>query len=160
MERSRDKVIAVRTVAASGLCRLQNPIDPDEEVISRIAENIRHEQNSSVRVAYASEIMVHPITSPAIIETLRDEDITVRIARLKNLEEHATIQVLSMDLRLAIVHCLEDRNEVIVKAAEAVIIRNWASNNSLLVLLSLLEVEDNEITVMIFIFVNSRESSF
>lgn len=149
MERSRDKVIAVRSAAASGLCRLQNSIDPDEEVLSYIAVNIRCERNSSIRQLYASSIMLHAITMTSIIETLRDEELFIRVAMLKNLEEHSLLQQMSVELRRAVIHCLEDRNSVIVQAAESVIIKNWASKNSLLLILSLIEIESDELAVML-----------
>lgn len=147
IERSRDKVISVRNAAACGLCRLQNSIDPDEEVLSQIAINIRHDTNATIRRMYASEILVHTITMKAIIETLKDEEISIRIAMLQNLQDHALIEQLSTELRHAVIHCLEDRNEVIVKAAENVIIKNWCSKNSILLLLSLLDMEKEEVTV-------------
>ena len=147
IERSHDKVIAVRNAATYGLCRLQNAIDPDKEILSQIAINIRHESNATIRLMYASEIMVHSITMNAIMDTLRDEELSIRVAMLKNLETHTLIEQLSIELRCAIIHCLEDRNEVIVKAAENVIIKNWCTKNSILLLLSLIDLEDDEMTV-------------
>ena len=153
MERSRDKIIAVRNAAALGLCRLQNSIDPDEEVLSYISVNIRCERNITIRQIYASSIMLHAITMASIIETLRDEELFIRVAMLKNLEEHSLIQQMSVELRRAVIHCLEDRNSVIVKAAESVIIKNWASKNSLFLILSLLEIEKDELAVCIDSFI-------
>ena len=75
IERSRDKTIAVRSAAATGLCRLQNPLEPDEEILKLIAENIRCEANVSIRLVYASNIMIHALTTKAIIDTLRDEEL-------------------------------------------------------------------------------------
>lgn len=147
MERSRDKVIAVRSAAATGLCRLQNSLDPDTDVLSFISINLRCERTPAIRQIYASQVMIHPLTLPSIIETLRDEELSIRIAMLHNLEEHSLIQQLSVELRHAIIHCLEDRNEVIVKAAEAIIIKNWASKNPILLLLSMIDLEKEELAV-------------
>lgn len=150
MERSRDKVIAVRNAAAYGLCRLQNSIDPDEEVLQLVASNIRCEPNTMIRRLYASNILVHSITTHSIVETLRDEELSIRVAMLKNLEDHSVIQDLTLELRLAIIHCLEDRNEIIVKSSENLIIQNWMKKNSIPMVLSLLNIEQEETAVIEF----------
>ena len=151
IERSRDKTIAVRNAAASGLCRLQNPLDPDEEILKLIAENIRCESNVSTRLIYASNIMIHPLTTQAIIDTLRDEELTIRIAILKNLDDHSLFHQLSIELKHSIIHCLEDRNDIIIKSAEHIILFNWAQQNSILELLSQLNLENEEIAVFLFL---------
>lgn len=148
MERSRDKVIAVRNAAAYGLCRLQNSIDPDEDVLQLVASNIRCESNTIIRRLYASNILIHSTTMHSIVETLRDEELSIRVAMLKNLEDHSVIQDLTLELRLAIIHCLEDRNEIIVKSSENLIIRNWMKKNSIPMVLSLLDIEQDETAVI------------
>lgn len=147
IERSRDKVIAVRSAAASGLCSLQNSQSPDQEVLSMISKNIDYESTMSVRRIYAQNILVHPITMESIQRRLHDEDLTVRLDLLHNLEHHSIIQQMSIALRHAVIQCLQDRNEVIVKATESIILNNWAKHNTLYVLLSLIDFENDELMV-------------
>ncbi|KAM7458890.1 hypothetical protein BLSTO_00355 [Blastocystis sp. subtype 1] len=119
-ERSRDRVISVRSVAATGLCLLQHMKEVDPALLRTISQNMRYEVNASIRAIYASSILIHPVTMESIVLRLRDDDLTVRVAMLKNLE-HSSIQDLSLPLRHATIHCLQDRNDVIVKGAERVL---------------------------------------
>ena len=151
MERSRDKVIAVRSAAAAGLCLLQNPIDPDEDILTLISTNIQFDPVGSIRVVYAERILVHPLTTDAIQSRLRDEDILVRLAILKNLKEHARIQQLPIKLRHAVIYSLQDRNEVVISATEAIFTSNWCVKDSLLVVLSLLDIETTELPGELFL---------
>ena len=105
---------------------------------------MRYEVNASIRAIYVSSILIHPVTMESIVLRLRDDDLAVRVAMLKNLE-HSSIQDLSLPLRHAIIHCLQDRNDVIVKGAERVLV-HWASNNSLLSLLSFIDLDKEETT--------------
>ena len=89
MERSRDKVIAVRSAAAAGLCMLQNPIEPDEDILKLVSTNMQYDPVGSIRVIYAERILVHPLTTDSIQSRLRDEDILVRLAIMKNLKVYA-----------------------------------------------------------------------
>lgn len=151
MERSRDKVIAVRTAAATGLCLLQNPLSPDDEILTLLNKNMLYEPVASIRILYAERILVHPLTAESILSRLRDEDIMVRLAVLKNLKDHALIQQLSIKMRHTILHSLQDRNEVVVRATEAILIDNWCAKNDLLIVLSLLDVEEDETAGELFL---------
>lgn len=143
-ERSRDRVISVRSVAATGLCLLQHLKEVDPALLRTISQNMRYEVNATIRAIYASSILIHPVTMESIVLRLRDDDLAVRVAMLKNLEQ-SSIQDLSLPLRHAIIHCLQDRNDVIVKGAERVLV-HWASNNSLLSLLSFIDLDKEETT--------------
>ena len=151
MERSRDKVIAVRSAAAAGLCMLQNPIEPDEDILKLVSTNMQYDPVGSIRVIYAERILVHPFTTDSIQSRLRDEDILVRLAILKNLKEHARIQQLSIKLRHEVIYSLQDRNEVVITATEAIFTSNWCVKDSLLVVLSLLDVETTELPGELFL---------
>ena len=151
MERSRDKVIAVRSAAAAGLCMLQNPIDPDEDILKLVSTNMQYDPVGSIRVIYAERILVHPLTTDSIQSRLRDEDILVRLAILKNLKEHARIQQLPIKLRHEVIYSLQDRNEVVITATEAIFTSNWCVKDSLLVVLSLLDVETTELPGELFL---------
>lgn len=151
MERSRDKVIAVRSAAATGLCMLQNPIEPDEDILKLVSTNMQYDPVGSIRVIYAERILVHPLTTDSIQSRLRDEDILVRLAILKNLKEHARIQQLSIKLRHEVIYSLQDRNEVVITATEAIFTSNWCVKDSLLVVLSLLDVETTELPGELFL---------
>lgn len=151
MERSRDKVIAVRSAAATGLCMLQNPIEPDEDILKLVSTNMQYDPVGSIRVIYAERILVHPLTTDSIQSRLRDEDILVRLAILKNLKEHARIQQLPIKLRHEVIYSLQDRNEVVITATEAIFTSNWCVKDSLLVVLSLLDVETTELPGELFL---------
>ena len=151
MERSRDKVIAVRSAAAAGLCMLQNPIEPDEDILKLVSTNMQYDPVGSIRVIYAERILVHPLTTDSIQSRLRDEDILVRLAILKNLKEHARIQQLPIKLRHEVIYSLQDRNEVVITATEAIFTSNWCVKDSLLVVLSLLDVETTELPGELFL---------
>lgn len=151
MERSRDKVIAVRSAAAAGLCMLQNPIEPDEDILKLVSTNMQYDPVGSIRVIYAERILVHPFTTDSIQSRLRDEDILVRLAILKNLKEHARIQQLPIKLRHEVIYSLQDRNEVVITATEAIFTSNWCVKDSLLVVLSLLDVETTELPGELFL---------
>lgn len=146
LERSRDKVISVRSAAATGLCLLQHIDESNTTLLKVIAQNMRYEANTAIRHIYASSIRIHPLTMDGILLRMRDDDLTIRLAIIKNLEEHSTVQQLSQPLRHAAVHCLQDRNEVIVKSAES-LIASWAKQTSLLPLLSLFDLEKEEVIV-------------
>lgn len=139
------------TAAATGLCLLQNPLSPDEEVLTLLNKNMLYEPVASIRVLYAEHILVHPLTIDSIAYRLRDEDIMVRLAILKNLKDHALIQQLPIKMRHSILHCLQDRNDVVVKATEALLIDNWCSKNDILIVLSLLAVEEDETAGELFL---------
>ena len=147
IERSRDKIISVRSAAAFGLCSLQNSQTPDTEVLSTLAKNFDFEPTAQIRHIYAEHIFVHPITMESIGRRLRDEDLSVRLSLLQNLEKHSIIQQFSIQLRQSVIHCLQDRNEVIIQATESIILNNWAKHNSLFDLLSLVDVESDELVV-------------
>ena len=83
IERSRDKIIAVRSAAALGLCSLQNSQTPDTEVLTTLSKNFDFEPTSQIRGIYAEHIFVHPITMECIGHRLRDEDISVRLNLLQ-----------------------------------------------------------------------------
>ena len=151
MERSRDKVIAVRSAAATGLCMLQNPTEPDEDILKLVSTNMQYDPVGSIRVIYAERILVHPLTTDSIQSRLRDEDILVRLAILKNLKEHARIQQLPIKLRHEVIYSLQDRNEVVITATEAIFTSNWCVKDSLLVVLSLLDVETTELPGELFL---------
>ena len=87
-ERSRDRVISVRSVAATGLCLLQHMKEVDPALLRTISQNMRYEVNASIRAIYASSIL---------------------------------------------------------KGAERVLV-HWASNNSLLSLLSFIDLDKEETT--------------
>ena len=144
-ERSRDRVISVRSVAAKGLCLIQHLKEVDSALLRTMSQNMRCEANAAIRAIYASSILIHPITMESIMLRLRDDDLMVRLAMLKNLEQ-SSIQQLSLPLRHAIIHCLQDRNDVIVKGAERVLV-HWAKENSLLSLLSFINLDKEETTV-------------
>lgn len=148
IERSRDKIIAVRSVAALGLCSLQNSQNPDTEVLSILSKNFDFEPTFQIRTIYAEHIFVHPITMESIGRRLRDEDLSVRLSLLQNLEKHSIIQQFSIQLRHSVIHCLQDRNEVIVQATENIIMNNWVKHNSLFTLLSLIDIESDELVVI------------
>lgn len=148
IERSRDKIIAVRSAAAVGLCSLQNSQTPDTEVLTALSKNFDFEPTAQIRSIYAEHIFVHPITMESLGHRLRDEDLSVRLNLLQNLEKHSIIQQFSIQLRQSVIHCLQDRNEVIVQATENIILNNWAKHNSLFSLLSLIDVESDELVVI------------
>ena len=150
IERCRDKVIAVRSVAAAGLCLLQNADDPDEEVLAELNHNLQFESVSSIRSIYASSIMIHPSTVEGILTRLRDEDIMIRLQLIYNIRDHSLIQHLPIKLRHALIYSLQDRNEVIVKATESLLIA-WCERNNILFLLSLHDLDEDEMAGELFL---------
>lgn len=126
MERSRDKVIAVRTAGSHRLMSSSESVESRWGSTDTIKqEYVDMEPVASIRVLYDEHILVHPLTIDSIAYRLRDEDIMVRLAILKNLKDHALIQQLPIKMRHSILHCLQDRNDVVVKATEALLIDNW-----------------------------------
>ena len=95
LERSRDKVISVRSAAATGLCLLQHIDESNTTLFKVIAQNMHYEANTAIRLIYASSIRIHPLTMDGILLRMRDDDLTIRLAILKNLEMHSTVQQLS-----------------------------------------------------------------
>lgn len=150
MERCYDKVIAVRTAAATGLCFLQNAEDPDEEVLKQLSHHLQFESVSSIRSIYASRIMIHPITTDCLLERLRDEDLFIRLNVIHNIRDHSLVQDLPIKLRHALIYLLQDRNEVIVTATESLLV-SWCERNSILLLLSLLDLEGDEMAGELFL---------
>lgn len=68
------------------------------------------------------------------------------MAILKNLKEHARIQQLPIKLRHEVIYSLQDRNEVVITAdRKPSSHQDWCVKDSLLVVLSLLDVETNGI---------------
>ena len=130
---------------------LQNPIEPDEDILKLVSTNMQYDPVGSIRVIYAERILVHPLTTDSIQSRLRDEDILVRLAILKNLKEHARIQQLPIKLRHEVIYSLQDRNEVVITATEAIFTSNWCVKDSLLVVLSLLDVETTELPGELFL---------
>lgn len=78
MKRIHDKMPAVRVEAVHALARLQNPSDPEDEVMARLVERLRNDPHAEVRRAVLAHLALARDTLQALLERAQDVDVGVR----------------------------------------------------------------------------------
>lgn len=145
LERSVDKVPAVRTEAMRALARLQDPSDVDDAAVKAYLRAMATDTSKDVRKAAVGSVCVSLTTLEYLMQRSRDVNPEVRVHTYVTLAKKVDVGQLTVSQRLALVgEGIRDRAlEVQVACAEMVAV--WLEQQSFDVyrLLEMLEPEEN-----------------
>ncbi|XP_039752024.1 condensin complex subunit 3 isoform X2 [Pararge aegeria] len=128
LERLQDTRSAVRCRAALALQRLQNPMEPDDEVTRAYRFHMSCDPNSSVRRAIIMSIAKCSRNVPFVLERLCDVDEAVRRAAFLYISAISVTQLKVRQRVLTLKVGLTERSSRVRRAVEEILIPGWLSS--------------------------------
>ncbi|CAH2237059.1 jg9550 [Pararge aegeria aegeria] len=128
LERLQDTRSAVRCRAALALQRLQNPMEPDDEVTRAYRFHMSCDPNSSVRRAIIMSIAKCSRNVPFVLERLCDVDEAVRRAAFLYISAISVTQLKVRQRVLTLKVGLTERSPRVRRAVEEILIPGWLSS--------------------------------
>ncbi|GBP64873.1 Condensin complex subunit 3 [Eumeta japonica] len=128
MQRLQDARGAVRCRAALALQRLQNPLDPDDEVTRAYRFHMSCDPSSSVRRAIVMSIAKCTRNVPFVLERLCDVDEAVRRAAFLYISAINVMQLKVRQRVLTLKVGLTERSLRVRRVVEEILIPSWLSS--------------------------------
>ncbi|CAH0713737.1 unnamed protein product, partial [Brenthis ino] len=127
MQRLQDTRGAVRCRAALALQRLQNPMEPDDEVTRAYRFHMSCDPSSSVRRAIVMSIAKCTRNVPFVLERLCDVDEAVRRAAFLHISAINVTQLRVRQRVLTLKVGLNERSPRVRRVVEEIVIPSWLS---------------------------------
>eukprot|EP01113_Clastostelium_recurvatum_P045930 TRINITY_DN7972_c0_g1_i1.p1 TRINITY_DN7972_c0_g1~~TRINITY_DN7972_c0_g1_i1.p1 ORF type:complete len:582 (-),score=130.28 TRINITY_DN7972_c0_g1_i1:93-1838(-) len=128
--RTKDKVASTRVQAVGALVRLQDPSSAEDPVTKEYLRLISSDSAKEVRRAVIQYMAVSRVTLPHLLQRTRDTSDDVRRDAFEYMGHKVDIRSLSISQRvITIMNGLQDRSEVVRKAASSMICSSWLVKN-------------------------------